>query len=302
MPSPFDQHRYQVRLEWGVEGLARLAPADVVVVVDVLGLSTRVTNELAAAAGDGIAAGAGAVAAEAGSPDGTASRPDAVASGSVGTASRPDGAASGSGAASDDGGTVSGCLGTASGSLGTASRPDGAASGSGTASDVDGTASDAGGAASDPDAASDDEATAVLRAAARVGAVVLLGCLRNASATARAVLDEQTRRAGRTSIAVVAVGQRDRDGAPRFAVEDLLGAGAVIDALTKLGIDHTSPEAAVAAEGFHGLRRATRHLLTASGSGQALLDGGARDVVLDAAAVDVVSVVPTLVDGVFIAA
>ncbi|MGX1700990.1 2-phosphosulfolactate phosphatase [Microbacterium sp. NPDC055357] len=254
MPSPFDQHRYQVRLEWGVEGLARLAPADVVVVVDVLGLSTRVTNELAAAAGDGIAAGGGAVAADAASPDGAASDVD-------GAASDPD-------AASDDGGT----------------------------------ASDAGGAASDPDAASDDEATAVLRAAARVGAVVLLGCLRNASATARAVLDEQTRRGGRTSIAVLAVGQRDRDGAPRFAVEDLLGAGAVIDALTKLGIDHTSPEAAVAAEGFHGLRRATRHLLTASGSGQALLDGGARDVVLDAAAVDVVSVVPTLVDGVFIAA
>ncbi|MDF2508354.1 MAG: phosphosulfolactate phosphohydrolase, partial [Microbacterium sp.] len=28
MPSPFDQSTYQVRLDWGVAGLARLAPAD----------------------------------------------------------------------------------------------------------------------------------------------------------------------------------------------------------------------------------------------------------------------------------
>ena len=39
---PFDQSTYQVRLEWGVDGLARLAPADIVVVVDVLRFSTTV--------------------------------------------------------------------------------------------------------------------------------------------------------------------------------------------------------------------------------------------------------------------
>ena len=32
MPAPFDQSRYQVRLDWGLDALARLAPADVVVV------------------------------------------------------------------------------------------------------------------------------------------------------------------------------------------------------------------------------------------------------------------------------
>ena len=43
MPDgPFDQSTYQVRLEWGVDGLARLAPADIVVVVDVLRFSTTV--------------------------------------------------------------------------------------------------------------------------------------------------------------------------------------------------------------------------------------------------------------------
>ncbi|MFT4211402.1 MAG: 2-phosphosulfolactate phosphatase [Microbacterium sp.] len=188
MSSAYDQSRYQVRFEWGAAGLARLAPAEVVVVVDVL--------------------------------------------------------------------------------LGTT------------------TAVDAGAAGDEVPLASLDPALAEVVAAAG-DAVVLLASLRNASAVAREVLAEQERRAARTSIAVIAVG----DG-PRFAVEDQFGAGAVIDALTALGIDHTSPEAAGAGEAFHGLRRAMRHLLTASASGQELLDGGRRDEVLAAAEVDAVDVVP----------
>ena len=47
MPSPFDQSHYQVRVEWGAEGLARLAPADVVVVVDVLRFSSTLANLVA---------------------------------------------------------------------------------------------------------------------------------------------------------------------------------------------------------------------------------------------------------------
>ena len=47
MPDrPFDQSTYQVRLEWGVDGLARLAPADIVVVVDVLRFSTTVIESV----------------------------------------------------------------------------------------------------------------------------------------------------------------------------------------------------------------------------------------------------------------
>ena len=71
-------------------------------------------------------------------------------------------------------------------------------------------------------------------AAAAHSPVVLLGCLRNAAAVAREVLAEQTRRAARTSVAVIAAGELTgrEPGAPlRFAVEDLLGAGAVIDAI-----------------------------------------------------------------------
>ena len=43
---PFAQSAYQVRFEWGVEGLARLAASDVVVVVDVLRFSSTVIQAL----------------------------------------------------------------------------------------------------------------------------------------------------------------------------------------------------------------------------------------------------------------
>lgn len=48
MVSPFSQSTYGVRFEWGVEGLARLAPADVVIVVDVLRFSSVVSERVAA--------------------------------------------------------------------------------------------------------------------------------------------------------------------------------------------------------------------------------------------------------------
>ncbi|MFT3798120.1 2-phosphosulfolactate phosphatase [Microbacterium sp.] len=225
MSSPFDQSRYQVRLEWGAAGLARLAPSDLVVVVDVLRFSTAVTDRVDAGHAVPLA-------------------------------------------------------------------------GDGARRSVDG--------------------AVVARAAAATGATVLLGCLRNASAVAGVVLAEQRRRAARTSVAVIACGEREHRAAPvgsvpaadaaamtagalRFAVEDLLGAGAVIDALGALGLDHTSPEAAAAGEAFRGLRGATRHLLTASGSGQELIDRGARDEALAAAALDAAASVPVLRDGVFTA-
>jgi len=88
--------------------------------------------------------------------------------------------------------------------------------------------------------------------------------LAEAEEFARWCLAEQERLGGRFRIAVVAAGATQPDRSLRFAVEDLLGAGAVIDAIAELGIDHQSPEAAAAAAAYTGLRNATRHLVNAS--------------------------------------
>ena len=215
MASPFDQSTYQVRLDWGTAGLARLASADVVVVVDVLRFSSTVI--------DATAAGTEVVLAEA---EGWSRNGAAVA------------------------------------------------------------------------------------AAAAPGATVLIGGIRNASAIARAVQTIQERRQARTSVAIIAAGEVDAAGTLRFAVEDQLGAGAIILALSDRGIDHTAPDAAVAAEGFRALRGALRHMIGASGSGRELAAGVAATAhieasglvptaVADAAALNAVDVVPVLRDGVF---
>ena len=217
MSSPFDQSRYQVRLEWGDDGLARLAASDVVVVVDVLRFSSTVTTRVAAGGAVPLDAAAHAVS-------------------------------------------------------------------------LNGAATCRAAAALDP------------------APIVLLGCLRNASAVAEAIADEQRRRGARTSIALIAGGElvpADAGAAARtarrFAVEDLLGAGAIVDALGVRGIDHTSPEAAAAGEAFRGLRAARRHLLAASGSGQELAERGAPDEVRAAAELDASTAVPVLREGVFVA-
>lgn len=215
MPSPFDQSTYQVRLDWGTEGLARLAPADVVVVVDVLRFSSTVI--------------------------------DAVAGGASVDLEQAEGW-------SRNGAAVA--------------------------------------------AAVSPEAT------------VLIGGVRNAAAVARAVQTIQERRQARTSVAVIAAGEADAAGVLRFAVEDHLGAGAVILALSDRGIDHTAPDAAVAAEGFRALRGAVRHMIGASGSGRELAEGVAATARIeaaglvptsttDAAVLDAVDVVPVLREGSF---
>jgi 2-phosphosulfolactate phosphatase len=83
-------------------------------------------------------------------------------------------------------------------------------------------------------------------------------------------LARQEELGGRFRIAVVAAGATQPDGSLRFAVEDLLGAGAVIDAIAEVGIDHQSPEAAAAAAAYTGLRNATVHLMKASVSAREL--------------------------------
>ena len=96
------------------------------------------------------------------------------------------------------------------------------------------------------------------------------GALERAGELGAWALARQHELGGRFRIAVVAAGAARDDGSLRFAVEDLLAAGAIIDAIAEVGIDHQSPEAAAAASAYRGLRGATRHLIAASESAREL--------------------------------
>lgn len=125
-------------------------------------------------------------------------------------------------------------------------------------------------------------------------ALVVAGSLRNRTAVARWVLARQAERGDRFIVAVIGAGEAREDGSMRFAVEDQLGAGAIVDALAVVGIDYCSPEAAAASAAFTGLRNAVGHLVSASASGKELIERGlVRDTEL-AAQVDASRVVPVL--------
>jgi 2-phosphosulfolactate phosphatase len=100
--------------------------------------------------------------------------------------------------------------------------------------------------------------------------LVVSASIRNSAATAEWVLTRQGERGDRFTVAVIAAGEKRSDGSLRFAVEDLLGAGAVVDALAAVGIDYCSPEAAAACAAYTSLRRGAAHLISASESGVAL--------------------------------
>ena len=98
------------------------------------------------------------------------------------------------------------------------------------------------------------------------GPAVVEADLGDAAAVATWILELQEARQLRTSVALIAAGA-PRDGGIRFAVEDLLAAGAVVDALESRGIDACSPEAAAADAAYRSLRPAVGHLLAAAVGG-----------------------------------
>ena len=77
-------------------------------------------------------------------------------------------------------------------------------------------------------------------------AAIVAGSLRNAAAVARWALERQGDKGDRFTVAVIASGEVRDDASTRFALEDMLGAGAIIDALATVGIDYYSPESAAA--------------------------------------------------------
>lgn len=126
-----------------------------------------------------------------------------------------------------------------------------------------------------------DDLARRVAAVADPDALVLVVGAAGAGDAARRVLDRQAERGDRAVVAVVAAGSVDPDG-HRPAVEDQLAAGAVVDALAALGIDFSSPEAALVCAAAVSLRRATGHLLTASVSAGALTEAGGPEAVAPA--------------------
>lgn len=123
---------------------------------------------------------------------------------------------------------------------------------------------------------------------------VLAGCLRNAAAVARKA---QTM-ASEGMIGVVPAGERWPDGSLRPAVEDLLGAGAIID---RIG-GELSAEAEVACNAYRAAGADLQRLIRGSVSGRELIDSGfSRDV--DMAMEEGGSTcAPVLIDGAYRAA
>ena len=132
---------------------------------------------------------------------------------------------------------------------------------------------------------------------------VLAGCLRNASATALAA--RQLADGG--TISVIAAGERwvSHDGPLRAAVEDLLGAGAILAALDPslaISAPSCSPEAAAARAAFNAARPRMYDTLCSCASGRELIDRGWEDDVATSAAHDVSTTVCVLVGNEFRAA
>lgn len=128
------------------------------------------------------------------------------------------------------------------------------------------------------------------------GAAIIAGNLRNRTAIAEWVIARQADANRRIVVAIVAAGEDRGKGSIRFAVEDFLAAGAIIDALADVGIDYCSPEAAAACVSFTGLRPGIRHAVAASASGKELVESGfARELEL-ASEVDSSTEVPVLAE------
>ncbi|GMA16531.1 phosphosulfolactate phosphohydrolase [Deinococcus metallilatus] len=126
------------------------------------------------------------------------------------------------------------------------------------------------------------------------GAAVFAACLRNAGAVG-AFLRGRFRR-----VLVVPAGERWPDGSLRPALEDALGAGAVVDALCRSAGLSPSPEAQGARTAFLALWERLPEMLRTCASGAELVDRGFAEDVTLAAELNVSGGVPVLQGGVFV--
>jgi len=232
--TAFDQRAASCRCEWGASGLAALAPADVVIVVDVLSFATCVDIAVRR---------------------GVAVLPYEWKDASAGAFAERQGA------------ELAGPRQSSRYSLSPASFVD----------------APAGLRCVLP---SPNGATLTLRAGA-TSAVVLAGCLRNARAVAH-----RARQLGRT-FNVCPAGERWPDGSLRPALEDWIGAGAILRQLP--GPKSSEADAAIAA--FEHRQHALADMIARSSSGRELIERGFPQDVELASALDVSTQAPRF-DGV----
>lgn len=130
--------------------------------------------------------------------------------------------------------------------------------------------------------------------AAEMGATeVVAACIRNGAAVGSMYADAEL------TVGVVAAGERWRGstGPLRVALEDLLGAGAVLSMFDRLDL---SAEARVAVAAWHDAEIDLPDRLRACHSGRELIDRGWSDDVALAAQAHVSDLVPVLRDGRFV--
>lgn len=119
--------------------------------------------------------------------------------------------------------------------------------------------------------------------------LTMAGCLRNAQAVA-AKANQLGQR-----ISVIAAGERWQGGLLRPALEDLLGAGAIIAHLH----GQRSPEAETAVAAFNNAQSNLHDILSCCGSGKELIGRGFAEDVQLAAQLNVSSTAPVLSDGAY---
>ena len=115
-------------------------------------------------------------------------------------------------------------------------------------------------------------------------AAVVIGCLRNATTVASWAAKQKR------DVAIIAAGERWDDGTIRFAIEDWLGAGAIISRM----VGNRSAEAESAAASFERLRYSIHRTLAECPSGRELIEAGYPDDIDLASEVDVDHVIPLL--------
>ncbi|WP_193181576.1 2-phosphosulfolactate phosphatase [Nisaea sediminum] len=117
---------------------------------------------------------------------------------------------------------------------------------------------------------------------------VFAGCLRNARAVGKALSKFH-------KVAVIPAGERWNDNSLRPAIEDWLGAGAIVDAMSGA----RAPEAEIAVRSFRSANGELALLIGESESGRELAGSGYAEDVTYAAELNVSGRVPKLKNGVY---